>query len=221
METSQQNNKVKKSIICVLIIATIFTVFAIFSLKNHESDNKEEICFTIDKPYISVVKDLATKNSLEKIVEDHNGSITHKNWERFDVEIPKRILRIKQYKIYGCLKFTIEKKDKNIGNLTLPFIQEFHLDDKIFNVETELINPQENILLYSKNIEITPKEENGLLTKTNVCIKSELKVKKLIPFFFSNYMDEKVKQNNINDLKKLKNNIENISSQSKITLKFN
>jgi hypothetical protein len=218
VETSRQNNKVKKSIIFTSAIATIFIASIVFSLKKHESNSKEEVCFTIDKPYISVVKDLATKNSLEKIVEDHNGSITHKNWERFDVEIPKRILRIKQYKIYGCLKFTIEKKDKNLGNLTLPFIQEFHLDDKMFNVETELVDSQENIISYSKNIKMTPKEENGLPTKTNVCIKSELKVKKLIPFFFSNYMDKKVKQNNINDLKELRSNIENISSQSKIKI---
>jgi chromosome segregation protein len=66
----------------------------------------------------------------------------------------------------------VEKKDKDLGNLKLPFTQEFHFDDKKFLIETKLDNPQENIENYSKNIEITPKEENGLPTKTNICIKS-------------------------------------------------
>jgi hypothetical protein len=44
-------------------------------------------------------------------------------------------------------------------------------------------------------------------------------VKKTIPFFFSGYMDEKVKQNNVEDANNLKNNIINGASQSKITLK--
>jgi hypothetical protein len=210
----------KKIIILTLTITVIFLTSAFFSLKNHESNSTEEICFTIDKPYIAVVKDLATKNSLEKMVEDHEGTVTQKNWDSFNVEVPKRILRLKQYKIDGCLKFTVEKKDKDLGDLKLPFVQDFQLDDKKFSVNTKLVDPQENITEYNKNIEITPKDENGLPTKTNICLKSELKVKKLIPFFFSNYMDEKVKQNNIDDLNDLKNNIINSASQSKITLKF-
>jgi len=220
VETSRQNNKMKKIIVYIIALTVFALTSAFYSFKTHESNSKEEICFEIDKPYVAVVKDLATKNSLEKMVESNNGSITSKNWEIFEVEVPKRILRLKQYKIDGCLKFTVEKKDKDLGNLKLPFTQEFHLDDKKFLIETKLNNPQENIENYSKNIEITPKEENGLPTKTNICIKSELKVKKTIPFFFSGYMDEKVRQNNVEDANNLKNNIINVASQSKITLKF-
>lgn len=210
----------KKIIICVLAITIAVLTSAFLSLKNHESNSKEEVFFTIDKPYLAVVKDLATKNSLEKMVQEHNGVITDKNWENFTVEVPKRILRIKKYKINGCLKFTVEKKDKDLGDLKMPFVQEIYLDDKQFSIATKLSVPQKNILQYSKNIEITPKEENGLPTKTNIYIKSELKVEKSVPFFFSGYMDEKVSKNNIDDLNELKTNIENISSQSKITFKF-
>lgn len=194
------------------VLGTILIACGYFCMQIHESHSSEEIEFTIEKPYLQVIKGLATKNSLEKIVEDSDGVVTNKNWENFNVEIPQRILRIRDYKIEGTMTFTVEKKDKELGELRLPFIQKINLDKEVFSLKTNLTSPQPQILAYEKIVEISPSLEDAL-PKTHVSAKSELKIRKTIPFFFKEYMDKKVAETNRRDLEQLKSNIMKISNQ--------
>jgi len=197
------------------VLGTILIAFGYFCMHIHESHSSEEIEFIMEKPYLQVIKGLATKNSLEKIVEDSDGVVTNKNWENFNVEIPQRILRIRDYKIEGTMTFTVEKKDKELGGLRLPFIQKINLDKEIFSLKTNLTSPQPQILAYEKIVEISPSLEDAL-PKTHVSAKSELKIRKTIPFFFKEYMDKKVAETNRRDLEQLKSNIMKISNQKSV-----
>ena len=197
------------------VLGTILIACGYFCMQIHESHSSEEIEFTIEKPYLQVIKGLATKNSLEKIVEDSDGVVTNKNWENFNVEIPQRILRIRDYKIEGTMTFTVEKKDKELGELRLPFIQKINLDKEVFSLKTNLTSPQPQILAYEKIVEISPSLEDAL-PKTHVSAKSELKIRKTIPFFFKEYMDKKVAETNRRDLEQLKSNIMKISNQKSV-----
>jgi hypothetical protein len=192
--------------------ATLLLLIGYLCLEKHESHSVETTEFTIEKPYLGVVKELATKNSLERMVQDSNGTITEKNWENFEVEVPKRPLRLKEYKLEGTLRFTVEKKDSDLGELRLPFVQEMHLDKQVLSLKTRLSSPQEKIPEYDKTVEISPLAEEGSpMPKTHVAIRSELKVKKTVPFFFKKFMDEKVAETNKKDTEQLKSNIMAIS----------
>jgi hypothetical protein len=202
----------------MLVFVVIVLSIGYLCLENYESYSKEEVAFTIDKPYLATVKGLATKNSLEKMVEENDGMLVYKNWESFDIEVPQRILRIKEYKVHGKLKFIVEKTDHDLGPIKLPFVQEIHLDNHIFDISTKLVSPQKNIPSYNKTIQISPLFEgnNKIAQQTHVKISSELKIKKLIPIFFKKFMDDKVKQTNQKDIEQLKNNILNMSNQKSI-----
>ncbi len=191
------------------LIALLFTA-GYFCLKVHESESVETSDFVIESPYLLVIKGLASKNSLEKIVEENDGVVKNKNWDSFQVEVPRRILRIREYKLEGTMKFTVEKKDPDLGHLELPFVQEMHLDDQILSINTRLVSPQEHIASCQRTIEVSPSvEQGGLAERTHVSIKSELKVRKTIPFFFGKMMDERVARSNKKDLEQLKSNIMN------------
>jgi len=197
------------------ILVSLLILASYFSLQNHESHSEERIEFFMNKPYIAVVKELATKNSLEKMVQENDGFVKSKEWEFFNVEIPQRILRIREYKIDGKLKFVVEKMDADLGKLELPFVQEMHLDNVIFNVNTELEAPQKRVLLCSKKIEMSPLiEDDRMANRTHVVITSKLKVRKTIPFFTKSIMDNKVKQANLKDLDRLKANIMDASGHT-------
>ena len=88
------------------ILVSLLILASYFSLQNHESLSEERIEFFMNKPYVAVVKELATKNSLEKMVQENDGFVKSKEWEFFNVEVPQRILRIREYKIHsredGC-----------------------------------------------------------------------------------------------------------------------
>ena len=182
----------------ILIISIAFLLILIFgfyfSFIDYESYNNQEVNFIINKPYLSVVKSLATKESLEKTIEDSNGRLRSKNWQSFVVEVPKKILRIKEYKLEGKLDFIFEKEDDSLGKLVLPFEQNVNVDKDVFNIKTNLKEPQKNVTLYNKAIEIAPSLEDSL--KTQVSIKNEIKIKKLIPFFLKDFKDKKVEKNN-------------------------
>lgn len=197
------------------VIGTILIACGYLSLEVHESQSTEQIEFTIDKPYLQVIKGMATKNSLEKIVEENEGAVTKKNWENFNVEIPQRIIRIRDYKLEGTMTFTVEKKDKDLGELKLPFIQKMNLDKEVFSLKTNLTCPQRQIPAYDKTVEISPSLEDSM-PKTHVIVKSELKIKKTIPFFFREYMDKKVAETNRKDLEQMKSNILEISNQKSV-----
>jgi ABC-type sugar transport system permease subunit len=193
----------------ILIISISFILILIFgfyfSFIDYESYNTQEVNFVINKPYLSVVKSLATKESLEKTVEDGNGRLRSKNWQSFVVEVPKKILRIKEYKLEGKLDFVVEKEDDSLGRLVLPFEQNVSVDKDIFHIKTNLKEPQKNVTLYNKAIEITPSLEDHL--KTQVSIKNEIKIKKFIPFFLKDFMNKKVEKTNKEDLENLRLNL--------------
>lgn len=203
----------KKTILPVLFLLLVFLI-GYLCLENHESRSSEKIEFFIDKPYLAVIKGMATKNSLEKIVEDSDGVVTNKNWDHFQVEVPKRVLRLKEYKLEGVLKFNVEKTDPSLGKLRLPFTQEIHLDDQVLFLKTKLDESQKHVVVCDKIVEVSPVIEEGLsLHRTHVSIRSELKVKKTIPFFFKIIMDDKVSQANKKDTERLKTNIIDASGQ--------
>lgn len=197
------------------VLGTILIACGYFCMQIHESHSSEEIEFTIEKPYLQVIKGLATKNSLEKIVEDSDGTVTQKHWENFEVEVPQRILRIKEYKLEGTLVFTVEKKEHDLGELKLPFTQKMNLNKEVLSLKTNLTSPQPQILAYEKIVEISPSLEDSL-PKTHVSAKSELRIRKTIPFFFKEYMDKKVAETNRRDLEQLKANIIEISNQKSV-----
>lgn len=179
--------------------------------KTHESNSDQQISFTIEKPYLEVVQNIAKKDFLEKIIEQNDAVLVEKTWKNFDIQVPQRVLRIKEYKIHGNLDFLIEKHDKFLGNLLIPFTQTINFDKNMLKIDTNLQKSHEKITFYEKNIEITPfLDEN----KTFVEIKSKLSIKNQIPFFLKETMDKKVDENNKKDVKKLedtlKNNLNNI-----------
>ena len=203
----------KKTILPVLFFLLVF-LMGYLCLQSHESHSLVKTEFFIDKPYLTVMKGMATKNSLEKIVEDNDGVVTNKNWDHFQVEVPRRILRLKEYKLEGLLKFNVEKTDPSLGKLSLPFTQEIHLDDQVLLLRTKLAESQKHVIVCDKIVEISPiLEDDGLLQRTHVSMKSELAVRKTIPFFFGKMMDDKVDQANKKDIERLKTNIINASGQ--------
>ena len=205
----------KKLFTSLLIILIFVGLFFYFSLIEHETYSAIEDNFDINKSYLSVVKSLANKESLEKTLEENDAKLQHKQWQNFTVEVPKRILKIREYKLDGKLDFLIEKNDDSLGKLNLPFEQNIIINKDVFNINTQLKSPQKNVLLCNKVITIIPAEE---IVKVN--IKSELKVKKTIPYFFKDFMDNKVKESNKNSFLKLKNNLINATEGSSPVVKF-
>lgn len=205
----------KKFLIPIFITIILISLYLVFII--HESSSSDRLEFSIDKPYLIAIKSLSTKNSLEKMVEENDGYVTNKNWDSFELEVPQRILRIKDYKIEGVLKFTVHKNDSDLGQLKLPFVQNIKIDNEIFLIKTNLIEPQDKIIICEKVIEIIPDEKSS-----KVFIKNTLKIKKYIPFFFKNYMDNKVKESNKKDINQIKENIiKVIDSDPLVTIKRN
>jgi hypothetical protein len=210
----------KKLFLLVLLLLLLLVVGFYFTLNSHESYSEQKVEFLINKPYLATVKELATKESLEKTIEENNGRLYGKNWDIFVVELPKKILRIKEYRLQGKLSFFVEKQDADLGKIVLPFEQDISVDKDVFNINTKLKAPQESVLIYNKFVEIIPYAESGLETKTHVIIKSELKIKKIIPNFFNKVMDEKVDAANKVDLEQLKSNLKKITETSSPVIHF-
>jgi hypothetical protein len=208
----------KKLEICLLLLifGAFFGVLGFFlCYETHESSSFEQISFTIDRPYLEVVQNLAKKDSLEKIVEQNDATLVEKSWKNFNIEVPQRVLRIKEYTINGVLDFVIEKHDKFLGNLNIPFTQSINFDKNMLKIDTKLQKNHEKVTFYEKNVEITPfLSEN----KTFVEIKSKLSIKNKIPFFAKEIMDKKVNENNKNDVKKLENNLKNMLNKVKVNI---
>lgn len=202
-----------KNIKYKILISFILIAFA-FSFSNHESYNESSIELQLDKPYILVTKELATKQSLEKTIEDNDAKLVSKEWESFVVEVPKRIIKLREYELLGKLNFSIEKESLDLGNIKLNFEQNIDINKNIFKIDTKLKESQKNVLVLNKLIEISPFEN-----KTKLIIKSEIKIKKIIPFFAKKIMDKKVEEYNKKDLENLKNKLLSIIN-SKPEIKF-
>ena len=199
-----------------LFLTTIVCFY--FTLVKHESYSSHEDSFVINKPYLSVVKSLATKDSLEKTIEDSNGRLIRKQWNNFTVEVPKRILQLREYKLEGDLEFTIEKEDSSLGHLVLPFDQTIKVNKEDFNIKTRLRAVQSNVLICSRDVEIFPSLDDPL--KTQVQVKSELKIRKLIPYFFKDFMNKKVEQTNKEDLENLSKTLMRVLEGTSPVIKF-
>jgi hypothetical protein len=184
---------------------------------DHESNSIDQISFVVDKPYLSVVKNLSKKDSLEGIVRENDATLIEKSWENFNIDVPRRVLRVKDYKISGILYFKIEKNDSFLGKMVIPFVQTVNFDRNTLKIDIKLREIQKNLIFYEKNIKITPISDEN---KTFVEIKSELTVKNKIPFFFKDFMDKKVTENNKNDIKKLESNLKYTTNQVKLTINY-
>lgn len=203
----------------ILLFFTIFLVFltflSIFCFINHKSESFEQTSFVLDTPYLSVVQNLAKKDALEQIVKENDAQLSEKSWENFDIDVPNRLLRIKEYKISGILHFVVEKNDNFLGKLVIPFTQIINFDKNMLKIDIKLEDTQEKILFYEKSIKITPiLKEN----KTFFEINSKITIKNKIFFFFKNFMDEKVVENNKKDIEQLEKNLKKITKKPKLNI---
>ena len=187
-------------LICFLIISFFLT------FKNISSFSSKEESFVSDKPFLVVIKNLATKKSFEEIIEQNDAVLEEKTWDYLDISIPKRVLKIREYELNGKMNFSILKKDLDLGELRLFFEQLIHLDKKSLNIKIDLLKEHKNVIIYNKTVEIVPLDEKS----SKIFIKSEIKIKKFIPFFYENYMNKKVEKNNKKDILELKNNLKKI-----------
>lgn len=200
----------KKLLLILFFITTACiaaTLFFYYSLVVHESNSVCEENFVIKKPYFEVVQSLAAKEPLEKIIESNNAKLKNKQWQKFIISRPRRLLNLKEYELEGLLDFNVEKNDKSLGDIILRFQQKVNVKKDEFNIQTYLREPHNNIICYNKIIKIIPINE----FETQVNFESEVKVKKKIPYFFDKNMDEIVEKMNRDDLLNLKNNIINAS----------
>jgi ABC-type sugar transport system permease subunit len=68
----------------VLIFPSLILIIALafyFSFLDYESCSSEKISFVINKPYLTIIKDFAKKESLEKTIEDNDGKLVYKEWK--------------------------------------------------------------------------------------------------------------------------------------------
>lgn len=191
----------------IIILATFFIGCSLaLTFKVNISNSHIEESIIIEKPFLVVLKNLAKKSSFEKIIEQNDANLIEKKWDYLNVEVPRRILRIKDYQLNGVMNFSIEKYDKDLGKLELKFIQNIHLDENLLIIKINLYEQHKNIILYEKNIKVQPIDQKT----SKISIKSEIKIKKYIPFFIKNNMNEKVQKNNEKDILNLINNLKKI-----------
>jgi hypothetical protein len=192
--------KIFKSLVLILLISCAILCFL---NENHTKQSNIKQSFEINKPYLNVLKDFSTKNSLEKIVEQNNAVLLDKKWEYLNIEVV-RIRKPRQWNVDGRLIFIIETKDSDLGKQKLEFYQDIDLKNNVMIIKTSLASPGKNIILCERTIKFFEKEQKD---KTLVEIESKLEVKKLIPKFFIKTMDKKVDENNLREVENLKNNI--------------
>jgi len=188
------------------ILFFVLLTISYFCFKNHESHSLKKIEFVIEKPYLNLIRNLAKKDSLEKIIEKNGIEITNKKWHEFIVDVPDRVIRLRQYKLEGHFEFTVVKKDNYLGKLILPFEQKTLVDFQDLIIKTKLIKPNDFVTFCEKKIKIYPKNK-----MTAIEVSSEIKIKKFIPFMFEELMDKKVNEFNEQDINNFKENLINIS----------
>ena len=192
--------KIFKSLVLTLLISCVILCFL---NENHTKESNIKQSVEVNKPYLNVLKDFSTKNSLEKIVEQNNAVLLDKKWEYLNLEVV-RIRKPRQWNVDGRLIFTIETKDDDLGSQKLEFYQDIDLKNNVMIIKTSLVSPGKNIILCERTIKFFEKDQKD---KTLVEIESKLEVKKLIPKFFIKTMDKKVDENNLREVENLKNNI--------------
>ena len=188
-------------VILILLLCTAFAVPVCFT--SHIASTQDATFFIIEKPFIEIFKKLANKNSLEKIIQQNNDTLVDKNWEYLNVEII-RILKPKSWTINGKMNFTVDTN--NDFKTRLHFNQFVDYSQGMLKIITKLETPDKNILICEKTIQIIDQINN---TKVNV--KTTLVVKKYIPKYFVKLMDDKVKEHNLKDIQKIKDNLINIT----------
>lgn len=191
--------KIFKSLVLILLISCAILCFL---NENHTKQSNIKQSFEVNKPYLNVLKDFSTKNSLEKIVEQNNAVLLDKKWEYLNLEVI-RIRKPRQWNVDGRLIFTIEINNSDLGKQKLEFYQDIDLKNNVMIIKNGLVSPGKSIILCEKTIKFFEKDKD----KTLVEIESKLEVKKLIPKFFIEIMDKKVDENNLKEVENLKNNI--------------
>lgn len=202
--------KIFKSLVLILLISCAILCFL---NENHTKQSNIKQSFEVNKPYLGVLKDFSTKNSLEKIVEQNNAVLLDKKWEYLNLEVV-RIRKPRQWNVDGRLIFTIETKDSDLGKQKLEFYQDINLKNNVMIIKTSLVSPGNNIIVCERTIKFFEEDQKD---KTLVEIESKLLVKKMVPKFFIKNMDKKVDENNMKEVENLKNNIlEAIKGQNAI-----
>jgi hypothetical protein len=191
--------KIFKSLVLILLISCAILCFL---NENHTKRSNIKQSFEVNKPYLNILKDFSTKNSLEKIVEQNNAVLLDKKWEYLNLEVI-RIRKPRQWNVDGRLIFTIEINNSDLGKQKLEFYQDIDLKNNVMIIKNGLVSPGKSIILCEKTIKFFEKDKD----KTLVEIESKLEVKKLIPKFFIETMDKKVDENNLKEVENLKNNI--------------
>jgi hypothetical protein len=191
--------KIFKSLVLILLISCAILCFL---NENHTKQSNIKQSFEVNKPYLNVLKDFSTKNSLEKIVEQNNAVLLDKKWEYLNLEVI-RIRKPRQWNVDGRLIFTIEINNSDLGKQKLEFYQDIDLKNNVMIIKNGLVSPGKSIILCEKTIKFFEKDKDKALVE----IESKLEVKKLIPKFFIETMDKKVDENNLKEVENLKNNI--------------
>lgn len=192
--------KIFKSLVLILLISCAILCFL---NENHTKQSNIKQSFEVNKPYLNVLKDFSTKNSLEKIVEQNNAVLLDKKWEYLNLEVI-RIRKPRQWNVDGRLIFTVEVNNSDLGKQKLEFYQDIDLKNNVMIIKTGLVSPGKNIILCERTIKFFEKDQKD---KTLVEIESKLEVKKLLPKFLIKTMDKKVDENNLREVENLKNNI--------------
>ena len=137
------------------------------------------------------------------IIQQKNDTLVDKYCVYLNVEII-RILKPKSWTINGKMNFTVDTN--NDFKTRLHFNQFVDYSQGMLKIITKLETPDKNILICEKTIQIIDQINN---TKVNV--KTTLVVKKYIPKYFVKLMDDKVKEHNLKDIQKIKDNLINIT----------
>lgn len=182
--------------IFIFLILTICCLFV-----KEEVAKEKQISFKINKPYFQSLRSLASKESLENILEKNNAKLVKKEWEHLDLQTDF-ILRPRTWTVDGKLNFQIRKKDSNLGEIILNLSQKIDYSKDNLIIKVTLNDTEKEVKEYQNKIIIKPQNEITLVEISN-----KIKIKKTIPFFMKNYMHEKVEEFAEKDLETISENI--------------
>lgn len=184
------------------ILVTAFALLFLLSLVDHESTDKTSLEFTVERPYLAVMSNIATKNSLERIVEQEDGVVTGKEWNKFEVEVPQRLLRIREYGFHSEMKFIVKRSDYWTGFSSLPFVQDVKMNRESLLIDTSLSEDHKKLKKCTSKIEASPHLDS--LTSTLIKVESEITLRCRLPFFLKSMMERRLKDYNekrVNEMK--------------------
>lgn len=198
--------------ISVVVVSLVFYA----SLVQHDSHDESYLEFRLEKPYSAVASGIATKNSLERMVEQEEGSVTGREWIKFQVEVPQRLFRVREYGLSGEMKFNVTRPQDWSG--TLPFVQKVKVDTGRFVAETGLAESAKSMPLCTTRIELFPDPASPYAT--TVMIRGEISISRKIFFFLRGVMDKRLKEYNERRLHRMKDCIMSITEVKSPVITF-